>query len=255
MEQKKVSVIMPAYNLERFIGETIDSVIAQTYQNWELLILDDCSSDKTLEIAKGYAEKDPRIIVLKNEQNMGVAKTRNKGLDISSGDYAALLDADDYWEPKFLEKMVEKEEETGADFVYCSYAIVDENKERICSDFIVPETTNFEESVIRNVISCSTVLFNTEMKKTARFPMGVYHEDIALWFKSLKEGKTASGVTEVLAFYRQSGNTRSGNKLKSAYYRWEIYRDYLGLSLIESAKYFINYAFLGLKKYRKIKKG
>lgn len=99
-----VSVIMPAHNAERFLEEAIQSVISQTVTDWELLVIDDCSSDNTRQIAAEFAQKDPRIRLLANEQNMGVAKTRNRGLDLCSGQYVALLDSDDYWKPQLLEK-------------------------------------------------------------------------------------------------------------------------------------------------------
>ena len=108
MENKKVTVIMPAYNAERFIGEAISSVIAQTYENWELLVIDDCSTDGTFEIAKSFEEKDERIKVFKNEKNLGVARTRNRGIDASEGEYVAFIDSDDAWLSEKLFKQVKK---------------------------------------------------------------------------------------------------------------------------------------------------
>ncbi|MBR3610309.1 MAG: glycosyltransferase [Oscillospiraceae bacterium] len=249
-----VSVIMPAYNMEKYIEEAVRSVIAQTYEDWELLIIDDGSIDDTVKIAEEIAKEDNRIYVLKNEKNMGVAYTRNRGLDSCKGDLAALLDSDDYWDPKFLEKSVELENKTNADFVYCSYGIVNEQGGKICNDFIVPKRTCFEDFLVKSVISCSTVLFSKKMVREARFPVDVYHEDLALWLKMLKKGAAAYGITEVLAFYRQSNNTRNNNKIKSAARRWIIYRDYLGLSLFESAITMVKYAYCGFQKYKKCDK-
>ena len=194
-----VSVIMPAHNAERFLEEAIQSVISQTVTDWELLVIDDCSSDNTRQIAAEFAQKDPRIRLLANEQNMGVAKTRNRGLDLCSGQYVALLDSDDYWKPQLLEKMISRAKETEADIVYCSYELVSKEGEKVCKDFLVPPTTRFEDSIVRSVISCSTVLLTKQFAMTHRFPTNTYHEDIALWFKSLQEGATAAGVTEILA--------------------------------------------------------
>ena len=246
-----VSVIMPAYNAEKYIEEAVRSVIAQTYEDWELIVIDDGSKDNTVRIVEEIAKEDKRIHVLKNEANIGVARTRNKGLDSCTGDLAALLDSDDYWDPEFLEKTVELENKTNSDFIYCSYGIVNEQGEKISNDFIVPERTCFEDSLVKSVISCSTVLFSKKMMREARFPVNVYHEDLALWLSMLKDGATASGVTEVLAYYRQSNNTRNKNKIKSAVRRWIICREYLGLSLSKSVVIMVKYAYCGFQKYKK----
>ena len=247
-----VSVIMPAYNAGRYIAEAIESVLSQTVADLELIVIDDCSQDRTLKIAEEYAQKDSRIHVIPNEQNMGVAKTRNRGLSLCRGEYVALLDSDDYWKPQMLEKMIQRAEKTGADIVYCSYEIVDEQGAYLCNDFIVPEATTFEESIVRSVITCSSVLLTKNLAKAHEFPTNMYHEDIALWFRLLKDGATARGVTEVLASYRQRRASRSANKLISAYRRWPIYRKHLGLSIRQSVVALVRYGYYGLLKYRHI---
>ncbi len=247
-----VSVIMPAYNASAFIEEAVMSVVNQTMTNWELFIVDDCSKDDTLKVAKRIAETDPRINVIQNEVNMGVAKTRNRGLDLACGSYVALLDSDDYWYPCFLEKMVAHAVKTHSDIVYCSYQLVDSKNDKVCNDFIVPEATTFDESIVRSVISCSTVLLNFDIYSKYRFPVNMYHEDIALWFELLRDGKIARGVSDVLAAYRQSPNSRSSDKLKSAARRWTIYRKHLKMPLVKSALTMCRYAYYGLNKYRKI---
>ena len=247
-----VSVIMPAYNAARFIAEAIVSVINQTVTDWELLIIDDCSTDDTLKIAETFSSKESKIKVIKNAVNMGVAKTRNRGMDICNGRYVALLDSDDYWMPNFLEKALACAEETKADIVYTSYEMVDQENNKVCNDFIVPEKTSFEESIVRSVITCSTVLLTSNIAKEQRFPTNMYHEDIALWFELLRDGKTARGVTDVLAAYRQSPNSRSSDKIRSACRRWTIYRKHLKLPLAKSVITMIRYAYLGVLKFKKI---
>ena len=247
-----VSVIVPAYNAESFIEETITSVINQTVTDWELFVIDDGSTDKTREVAERSAERDARIRVVLNEKNVGVAKTRNRGLDICSGKYVALLDSDDYWDSCFLEKMISCAEETQADIVYCSYEMVNEENQRVCNDFIVPPSTSFDESIVRSVITCSTVLLTSEIAKNHRFPTDVYHEDIALWFQLLRDGKVARGVTDVLASYRQRGDSRSAGKLRSACRRWAIYRKHLKLPLFKCIVTTMKYGYYGLKKFKKI---
>ena len=249
-----VSVIMPAYNAALFIEEAIASVRAQTVTDWELFVIDDCSTDDTYKIACDIAMSDKRITVLKNEENMGVAKTRNRGIDLSNGKFIAFLDSDDYWKHNMLERMIQRADETDADIIYCSYEIVSECGVKLCNDFIVPEKTSFKESIVRSVITCSTVLITKQLAGNIHFPTDMYHEDIALWFGLLKEGKIARGVTDVLASYRQRANSRSSDKLRSARRRWFVYRKYLNMPFFQSVITMINYGVYGLKKYKKIQK-
>ena len=253
METNKplVSVIMPAYNAERFIDAAVRSVMAQTVTDWELLILDDGSRDTTAAIAEKLAAEDARIRFLPNEANMGVAKTRNRGFDLCRGQYVALLDSDDIWLPEKLEKQLALAEQTGADIIYCSYGIMDEEDHPVCEDFIVPPTVSFDQFLTKSVISCSTALLSRKIADRYRFMTQFYHEDLALWLQILQDGHQARGVTAVLARYRIMQGSRASNKLKSALNRWRIYRKHLGLSVGRSLSLLAEYAFLGLKKYRK----
>lgn len=253
-EQKNnplVSVIMPAYNAEDFIGQAIRSVLNQSISDFELLVIDDGSDDGTKAMVEAISQTDGRVRLLPNETNMGAGRSRNRGFDLCAGQYVALLDSDDYWEPAFLEKMLAKLRKTNADLVYCSYAMVDEQGSKVCNDFIVPEQTDFEHCMIRNVISCSSVLFARRTVDTYRFPTDLYHEDIALWFRMLREGCVARGVPEVLAAYRQRSGSKTSSKLKSAIRRWPIYRSYLGLSVPKSLWLMVQYGFYGLIKYKR----
>lgn len=247
-----VSVITPAYNAESFIRETMDSVLAQSVSDWELIVIDDGSTDNTQKIVAEYAECDSRICLVVNENNMGVARTRNRGLDMFRGQYVAFLDSDDYWEPQMLEKMIASAEETGADIIYCSYSLVDEHGKKVCNDFIVPPVTTFEQSIVRSVITCSTVLITAELARNNRFPTNMYHEDIAMWFQILRDGGTACGVTEVLASYRQRANSRSAGKLVSACRRWPIYRKHLNMSVPETIVTMVRYGYYGILKFKKL---
>ena len=247
-----VSVIMPAYNAALFIEEAINSVISQTITDWELLVIDDCSTDATSAIVNAIADRDNRVKLLVNEENMGAAGSRNRGLDIFQGQFVALLDSDDYWYPNMLEKMLARAEETKADIIYCSYELVDEQGKKVCNDFLVPEATSFRESIVRSVITCSSVLFTGELAKNNRFPLNMYHEDIAMWFQILRDGGTARGVPEVLAAYRQRSDSKTANKLKSAGRRWIIYRKHLKMSFLWSIKAMIGYGYYGLIKFRRI---
>ena len=246
-----VSVIMPAYNAERFIEEAIRSVITQTVTDWELLVLDDGSTDDTAQIARKLAEEDSRIRFLPNKSNMGVARTRNRGFDLCRGQYVALLDSDDIWLPEKLEKQLVLAQTTGADVVYCSYGIMDETGRKLCDDFFVPPAVDFDQFLSRSVISCSTALLSKKIVDQYRFVADFYHEDLVLWLQLLQDGYQARGVETVLAKYRVMQGTRAANKFKSALNRWRIYRRHLGLPMGRSLSLLVEYALMGIKKYKK----
>ena len=245
-----VSVVMPAYNAERYIEEAIRSVQAQTMEKWELIVVDDRSTDGTVGLIRKLAGQDSRIRPIFSQTNRGAAVSRNLALDMCQGQYVAFLDADDLWYPQKLEKQLEKAADTGADIIYCSYALFDESGKNCHADFIVEEQTTLEKMLVRSVMSCSTVLLRASAIRTKRFSTNLYHEDYAFWLDLLRSDFTAVGVTEVLASYRVINGSRSFNKLKSAKNRWRVYRDYLKLPLIPSMKALAGYAINGLKKYR-----
>jgi teichuronic acid biosynthesis glycosyltransferase TuaG len=214
-------------------------------------VIDDCSSDDTRQIVQTLARKDARIHLLPDEKNMGTARTRNRGMDLCHGVYIALLDSDDVWYPQKLQQQIDLAEETGADIVYCSYAMVDQQRKPKCPDFIVPAETDLEEMLVKSVISCSTALLRRSSVGDSRFPEDYYHEDYAFWLHLLQRGLKARGTTDVLAEYRLIENSRASNKLASAVRRWHIYREFLDYSVWRSAKYLARYAFAGCVKYRK----
>lgn len=247
-----VSIIMPAYNTKAFITEAILSVQAQTLTDWELIVIDDGSTDGTQEIVAAFAQKDKRILPVINEENMGTARTRNRGLECARGQYVAFCDSDDVWHPEKLEKQVACIRQTGADLVYTSYAIVDSKGAKVSADYLVPEKVTYRVLLKENIIGCSTVLLTAELAKKFRFNTEFYHEDYVLWLQILKEDYTAAGCKEVLTDWRYVENSRSYNKLNSAKKRWNIYRKLLKLSMLNSAGLFCYYAWAGMKKYRKI---
>lgn len=247
----RVSVIMPAYNAGRFLEEAIRSVMAQTVADWELLVLDDGSTDDTRIIAQRLAQIDRRIRVLPNEHNMGVARTRNRGMDLCLGEYVALLDSDDVWYPQKLETQLALMGETGADLCYCAYAMVNTAGEKIRADYPVPPTVDFNGLLRQNVIGCSTVMFTAAVKEKYRFETDFYHEDYVLWLRLLQNGCKAVGCTQVMAAWRYVENSRSFDKWNAAQKRWRIYREYLRLDFIYSVRLMAEYALQGLRKYSK----
>lgn len=244
-----VSIIMPAYNSADFIGEAISSVQLQTYENWELIVIDDGSDDKTCELVEKFAESDSRIRLYKNEKNIGVAKTRNRGFDLCNGKYVALLDSDDTWYPEKIAKQIAILEDRNAHIAYSSYAIVDMDNVKLKKDYVVPEEADFKRLLKENVIGCSTVMLTRDIVCNYRFESEFFHEDYVLWLDLLLNGYKAVGCSETLVNWRYIVNSRSFNKRKSAGNRWKIYRKHLKLPLFKSAYYFVSYAIASIKKY------
>lgn len=250
----KCSVIIPVFNCEEFIEETVESVLKQTLEEIEIILIDDYSTDKSFEIMKKISEKDQRIKIYKNESNCGVALTRNKGIDLSSGRYIALLDSDDVWLPDKLEKQLNDLKIKDCKISYCSYGFIDREGNNLGFDFIVPSTVNLTKILSKSVISCSTVVAERELFLRHKFKTDYYHEDFVLWIDMLKDCKIAFGLTEVLAAIRIMRSSRSGDKVNSARQRWIVYRKYLNLNLFRSAYHYLIYMILSIKKYRKLRK-
>lgn len=244
-----VTVIMPAYRARNYIEAAVRSVMAQTLTDWELIVIDDCSGDETPELVRALEREDDRIRLVCNEQNMGVARTRNRGMDLARGKYIALLDSDDVWLPEKLERQLARMDREGADVCYCSYAIVDARGERCKPDYLVPPAVDFRGLLRENVIGCSTVVLNRRVLEDHRFLTDFYHEDYVLWVTLLREGFRAVGCTEPLVHWRFIENSRSYDKRRAAQNRWRIYRDYLHLSLGSSLAAFAAYGFASVKKY------
>lgn len=250
-EQPFVSVIMPAYNAERFIRQAIESVQSQTFIFWELLVIDDGSSDGTCAVVQELAEKDMRIRLIRNEKNIGVARTRNAGIDLAQGEMIAFLDSDDYWYPEKLEKQLYLAQQTGADAVYCSYMMKYEDGSGTEKQFCVPQETDFEQMLSVNVMSCSTALVSGKAIGEQRFHPDYYHEDYVFWLELLKKCGRAVGCEEAMAVYRVIPDSRSFNKWNSAKNRWRVYRSYLKLPLGKSLRSFADYCLNGVKKYHR----
>lgn len=248
-----VSVIMPAYNAAQFIEESIRSVRNQTVTDWELIVVDDCSADETGQFVNRLAAEDPRIRLIRNEVNSGVAKTRNRALDLVRGQYVAFLDSDDIWYPEKLEKQIALLEKKQADLSYSSYRLVRAEDKAPIRNYLVPGETSFADMLSQNRIGCSTVVMTRELADGNRFTTEFYHEDYVLWLRMLQQGAKMAGVPEILVDYRFYPTSKAGNKLNSAKHRWDIYRRCLGLPLAKSAGYLVRYAFAGLRKYRGVK--
>lgn len=257
-----VSVIIPSYNSEKYIEETLKSVCAQTYPNFEVLVMNDCSQDRTAEIVDMYAEKDPRIHLINLPGNKGVSHARNQGVSMASGEWIAFLDSDDKWTKDKLEKQLKLQEKLRAkkpaieepEFLFTGSSFIDENGEPLASVLHVPKHVDFSELLKQNIISCSSVLIRRSLMM--KYPMPCsdqFHEDFATWLTILKnENIVAYGLDEPLLIYRVTRNSRSGNKCKAACMTFRAYR-YVGLGIVKSVQYWLVYSFRSFKKYAKIR--
>ena len=218
-----ISIIMPAYNAEKTIAQSIESVLAQTYYEWELLIVDDGSSDSTISIVNSLAENDSRIRLFINEKNMGVAKTRNFGIEQASGEWIAFLDSDDLWHENKLENQLRFMEEVGAQIGYTGTAYITESGS--VSGFVLraERELTYSKLLKRNLMSCSSVMVRRDVMRA--FPDGMMHEDYVVWLRILREVKCSYGLDEPLLLYRISTNSKSGNRVRSAKMIYNSYRE------------------------------
>lgn len=248
MNKTMVSIITPAFNASRHLRECIDSVLAQTDENWEMIIVNDASSDDTLSIIEEYAIRDSRIKSISLPVNEGIANARNTGLHHAQGRFVAFLDSDDCWRVDKIQKQLDFMEKNQASFVFSSYQIMDENSVRSNHIISAPKKVTFSDLVRANYIGCLTVMIDTETVKDLTFPK-IKHEDFACWLSVLQTGVVAYGQQEVLADYRKSFGSTSGNKIKAIGWVWNIFKNYLNLGFINALFYTIRYAFNTLLKY------
>ncbi|WP_026749162.1 glycosyltransferase family 2 protein [Leptotrichia trevisanii] len=247
MEKEKVSIIVPMYNAGKFIGKAIETVLSQTYENWEMLIMNDVSTDNSLAVVNEFAKKDDRIKVVNTEKNMGVVKGRNHLIDLARGKYIAFLDADDYWHSEKLEKQIQFMKEKNASISCTEYTRVRENGEKI-NEVVIKSEISYTDMLKNNYLGCLTVMYDVEKVGKRYFKELKKNEDYVLWLEIVKDVKIIYGLKENLAYYRVLDNSRSSNKVKTAKVRWEIYRKVEKLSLLKSIYYFLHYAVRAVLK-------
>lgn len=248
-----ISIVMPAYNAEGTIKDAIESVLHQYYTTWELIIIDDFSSDGTQTVAQEYCRRDKRIHYMRNEQNLGVAESRNRGVEQAAYDWIAYLDSDDMWTPDKLQKQVSLlNVKKNASLIYTGTAYMTAEGVHLETILKVPETVTYSELLKQNIISCSSVLVKKEKALSYKMQRDDLHEDFAAWLKILRAGNQACGINEPLLIYRLSDGSKSGNKWKAAIMNFKTYR-YIGLNIIQSLYYMCFYIVRNLKKYAKLK--
>ena len=247
-----ISIIMAAYNAERTVKQAIESVLSQTYPDFELLVVDDCSTDRTVELVKGIAVKDSRVRLISNAKNSGVSYTRKHGLEEAKGSWIAILDSDDAWAPEKLEKQIDLQRRTHADLLFTGSAFMDSDGRPIDWYLHAPAEVTYRQLLKQNVLSNSSALVRKELYAKHYAVGDDMHEDFAIWLSILKEGTKAYGVDEPLLIYRIAKSSKSGNKVKAARMNWNTYR-YIGLNLIEAAYYEGCYIVKNVIKYTNLK--
>lgn len=246
--QPLVSIIMPCYNAERFIAQSIESVISQTYQNWELLITDDCSTDKSTGIVESFCKKDNRIILIKSEKHQGIAPTRNMSIEQAKGRFVAFLDNDDLWTYDKLEKQVDFMLKHKIGFSYTNYELID--NEGGCKGKIIKTAgiIDYKKYLKNTIIGCGTVMLDREIIGDFKMPENDTSDDMALWLNLMRKGFKAYPIDEVLQKYRVTENSASSKKFKAAHDVWRVYREIEKLPFFKSVFCFSCYAFNAVKK-------
>ncbi len=232
MEDKLVSIIMPTYNCAKFIGKTIESVIAQTYENWELIIIDDCSKDNTEEVVSEY--KDNRIKYHRLENNSGAAVARTEAMKKASGRYMAFLDSDDLWKKDKLEKQLEFMNKNNYNFTCTEYEQIDEEGNKLNKVIKVKKRADYNRILLDCPVGNSTVMYNVEKLGKFEVPNIRKRNDDALWLQILKKEKYIYGMPDILMEYRIRSNSISSNKLSLVKYHWQLYREIEHLSVFRS---------------------
>lgn len=255
--QDKVTIVTPTWNCEKYIQETIKSVQVQTYQNWEMIIVDDCSTDHTVEIVEKISKKDPRIKLLRQNKNSGAGIARTRSMQNASGRFIAYLDADDIWKPEKLEKQVQFMKDMGCGFSCTSYEVINDAGETLHKYVHMLPKVDYIGFLTNNLIQTVGVMVDTEKvdKKYLVMPDIRRRQDAATWLQVLKAGYDCYGLDEILAEYRRTASSLSSNKFKAVKGVWSLYRNIENLSIPFSCYCFIRYAFLAVWKRVYIGKG
>lgn len=240
-----VSIITPTFNSSKFIKDTYTSILSQTVTDWEWLVTDDCSTDDTWSILRGFAESDERVKIVRNEKNSGAAVTRNRSLSRINGEYIAFIDADDIWKPEKLQVQLSFMDNR-IDFSFTAYEIISENGNTLDKFVDLHHLGEFTyEDMLRKkaTMGCSTVILRRSAFEGLQMPLIRTGQDYAFWLKLLRTGKKAHLLNKPYTKYRIVNNSISRNKVKKAKRQWQVYREIENLNLFKSAECFFFYAF------------
>lgn len=250
----KVSVVMPAYNASKTIKESILSVLNQTYEDFELIIVNDCSKDETKKIISEFVDKDNRVVCFDNEVNSGASYSRNRAISSAKGEWIAFLDSDDIWKNDKLEKQMKLIEcVPDATIVYTASSFI--NADGIAYSYVLPaeKETTYKTLLKKNLISCSSAVVKASIMKSIKMPNDSMHEDYFVWLTILKSHSCAYGINEPLLIYRLSNNSKSSNRIKSAKMIYNTYRA-VGYSRFISFCLTLRYSIHSITKRSKIYK-
>jgi glycosyltransferase involved in cell wall biosynthesis len=244
-----VSIITACYNSETYILDTYNSIFNQTYKNWEWVIVNDCSSDNSLNIINKFVLEDKRIHLINNEIPMGAAISRNLGIKFAKGNYITFIDSDDIWKSDFIEKSLNFMIKNNYNFIFSSYERRDVSLQRLQSIFKVPEKVSFNDILYTCPISCLTAFINLDNLPKLYMPNLNSRQDFGLWLKYLKFIDFAYGLNEPLAVYRVRKISLSRNKFKVSVYQFLIYYEILNFNIFKSLYYTFCWFLNGIKKY------
>ena len=242
MENPLVSILMPSYNSEKFISDTITSVLAQTYLNWELIIVDDCSADGTVSVITKFL-KEHRIKLYQSEKNTGTGITRNKALSHAKGRFIAFLDSDDLWKPKKLEKQLDYMLSKNKPFTFSFYDCIDENGESLHKRIEAPLNLKYKQLFWSNLVGNLTGIYDTDYFGKIEISSSRKRQDWMLWLTILKEIKTAKPIPESLAVYRVRDNSLSASKSSLLKHNYNVYRHFHGLNPIAATACMMRFLF------------
>lgn len=248
----ETSIITPIFNAENFLDETLQSIIDQTYTDWESILINDNSTDKSLAIAEKFSKLDDRFKIINVNENQGAAKARNIGIKSAEGRFIAFLDSDDLWLPEKLEKQISLMKSKSLDFTYSSYHFISEAGE-VTNKVGVPESISYNQLLKGNVIACLTAVYDSQSLGKIFMPDILKRQDFGLWLKITKSGVTGYGIQQPLARYRLRTGSISHAKFNTMFYTWSLYRDFEGLSFFQSTMYLGGHLFLASIKRLKNK--
>ncbi len=243
-----VSIITPSYNSEKFIKQCIESVIAQTYINWEILIVDDCSRDDSCLVIEKIATHEERIKYFLLDENIGAAEARNVAIRQAKGKYIAFLDSDDLWEPQKLEKQISFMQKEDIAFSFSTYQPISEDGSKLDSIIHAPKIVAYSSYLKNTIIGCLTVVIDREKTGDFEMPNIRSSHDMALWLLIMRRGFDAYGLDENLARYRIVLTSNTASKWHSAKDVWKVFRKIEKLSFFYSSWCFLNYVFNALVK-------
>lgn len=244
----KVSIILPTFNSEKFIFHTIKSVINQTYQVWELIIIDDNSTDNSVDIILSFMELDNRIMLFRNEKNLGAAFSRNLGINNSSGRFIAFIDSDDIWYSNKLEIQIDFMIRNNYPISFTEYSLIDESGKSLNKTIKTVIKIDYKGYLKNTIIGMSTSMIDSTITGSFQFINIRTRQDTYLWISLLKRGIIAYGIDIPLVEYRVRANSISANKIKAAQRVWHIYYKIEKLGLFNSIYYFVLYGYNAIKK-------